>query len=72
LVDRVEAFVTDKTDRATVFDSAGEQLAGISSRMRALISPIVLATMLERVSAHLAAKRNHPLTTRRYYRRLPY
>jgi len=37
-----------------------------------LISPILLATAMERVSAHLEAKRKHPLTTRRYYKRVPY
>ena len=40
--------------------------------MRALISPIVLATVLERLSAHLEVKRDHPLTTRRYYKRVAY
>jgi fructoselysine-6-phosphate deglycase len=72
LADRVEAFAADKTDRLTVFDTAGEDLAGIAPATRALVSPIVLATMLERVSDHLARKRNHPLTTRRYYRRVAY
>ena len=72
LADRVEAFARDKTDRLTVFDTAGQELAGIAPATRALISPIVLATMLERVSDHLARKRNHPLTTRRYYRRVAY
>jgi fructoselysine-6-phosphate deglycase len=32
----------------------------------------VLATALERLSAHLEAKRHHPLTTRRYYKRVEY
>ena len=40
--------------------------------MRALISPVLLATVLERVSAHLEVLRDHPLTTRRYYRRVRY
>ena len=72
LADRVEAFARGKTDRVAVFDTAGQELAGIAPSTRALISPIVLATMLERVSDHLARKRNHPLTTRRYYRRVAY
>ena len=72
LADRVEAFARDKTDRLTVFDTATMELPGISNETRALISPIVAATMLERVSAHFSAKRNHPLTTRRYYRRIAY
>jgi fructoselysine-6-phosphate deglycase len=37
-----------------------------------LISPIILATVLERVSTHLEVIRDHPLTTRRYYRRVSY
>jgi fructoselysine-6-phosphate deglycase len=72
LADRVEAFARDKTDRLTVFDTAAIDLPGISAETRALISPIVAATVLERVSAHLSRMRNHPLTTRRYYRRVAY
>jgi fructoselysine-6-phosphate deglycase len=33
---------------------------------------VLLATVLERVSAHLEVKRDHPLTTRRYYKRVEY
>ncbi len=72
LADRLEAFARDKTDRLTVFDTATIDLPGISAGTRALISPIVAATVLERVSDHLARMRNHPLTTRRYYRRVAY
>ena len=39
---------------------------------RGLVSPVVLATVLERVSAHLEVMRDHPLTTRRYYKRVAY
>jgi fructoselysine-6-phosphate deglycase len=44
----------------------------MSERVRSMISPIVLATVLERVSAHLEVIRDHPLTTRRYYRQVSY
>jgi fructoselysine-6-phosphate deglycase len=47
-------------------------MPGISKETRALISPVILATMLERLSAHLEAQRNHPLTTRRYYKKVSY
>jgi fructoselysine-6-phosphate deglycase len=40
--------------------------------VRALVSPVVIATVLERLSAHLEVLRDHPLTTRRYYRRIAY
>ncbi len=72
LCERVEAFAKQHTGRLQVLDTAAFALTGISPQTRALISPVLLATALERVSAHLEVKRNHPLTTRRYYRRVPY
>lgn len=72
LSDRVENFARRYTDRVRVLDAATAKLPGISERVRAMISPIVLATQLERLSAHLEVLRNHPLTTRRYYKRVEY
>lgn len=72
LTERVESFATRYTDKVRVLDAAAVALPGITPEVRALISPIVLATLLERLSVHLAALRNHPLTTRRYYRRVEY
>ncbi len=72
LSDRVENFSRRYTDKVRVLDAASVDLPGISARTRALISPVILATMLERLSAHLEVLRNHPLTTRRYYKRVEY
>jgi fructoselysine-6-phosphate deglycase len=72
LVERVESFARKVSEQVHVFDCASFDLPGISPLTRSLISPILLATVLERVSAHLEHKRNHPLTTRRYYKRVPY
>jgi len=72
LCDRVEAFARRYTDRLVILDPAECELPGVSPRLRALISPVVLATLLERVSAHLEVIRAHPLTTRRYYKRVDY
>jgi fructoselysine-6-phosphate deglycase len=72
LADRVEKFAQRYTDRVRVLDAASVELPGISPAVRKLISPIVLATLLERLSAHLEVLRNHPLTTRRYYKRVEY
>lgn len=72
LADRVEAFVRQVTDKVTVLDAAAVSLPGISPETRTLISPVVFATMLERLAAHLAHKRNHPLTHRRYYKKIAY
>ena len=72
LIERVEAFVPRITDTLTVIDTADFELLGFTPEARALLAPALLATALERVSAHLEVLRNHPLTTRRYYRQLQY
>lgn len=72
LAERVENFVPSYTDKFTVLDTKEFALEGLSPEVRALVSPIVLATVLERISAHLEVMRNHPLTTRRYYKRVAY
>jgi len=72
LVERVESFACKYTDKLAVFDTATFALPGIEPAVRALLSPVLLATVMERVSAHLEVKRNHPLSTRRYYKRVSY
>jgi fructoselysine-6-phosphate deglycase len=72
LAERVERFAAQYTDKLFVLDSAGFALPGISSELRALIAPAVLSSALERLSQHLALRRGHPLTVRRYYKRVSY
>lgn len=72
LVERVAAWAPTVSRRVTVLDTAAFDLPGLSPDVRAMVSPVVLATMLERLSAHLEVLRDHPLTTRRYYRRMEY
>lgn len=72
LTDRVEAFVPQYTEKLTVIDAAAFKLPGLSDQVRKMASPIVLATVLERLSAHLEVLRDHPLVTRRYYKRVAY
>lgn len=72
LVERVEKFCREYTDLLTILDTRSFALPGISADTRALLSPVLLATVLERVSAHLEVIRDHPLTTRRYYKRVAY
>jgi fructoselysine-6-phosphate deglycase len=72
VAERVERFVPDHTSKLRVLDAADAELPGVSPRVRALVSQVVLATVLERLSAHLEVLRDHPLTTRRYYRRISY
>ncbi|MDE3130300.1 MAG: SIS domain-containing protein [Acidobacteriota bacterium] len=72
LVERVGRFVPTVTDKVTVLDSAVFALPGISDAVRGLISQVLIATLTERLSAHLEVLRGHPLTKRRYYRRVDY
>jgi fructoselysine-6-phosphate deglycase len=72
LAERVETFVPSVGGDLTVLDTANYPTEGISPELRALLSPAIVATILERVSAHLEVMRDHPLSTRRYYRRVDY
>ena len=72
LAERVERFVSGLTNKLLVLDTADVELPAISRSTRALVSPVILSALLERVSAHLEVLRDHPLTTRRYYRRMAY
>lgn len=72
LAERVERFVPTVGGRLTVIDTAEYPTLGLSAELRAMMSPAFLATLLERISAHLEVLRDHPLTTRRYYRRVQY
>jgi fructoselysine-6-phosphate deglycase len=55
-----------------VLDTRDLATTGLSSALRAMLAPALLATVLERLSAHLEVMRNHPLVTRRYYKRVAY
>ena len=72
LADRVASFAPQYTDHFTVLDTADFVPEATSPRLRALLSPAFMATILERLSAHLEVMRNHPLVTRRYYKRVAY
>lgn len=72
LAERVERFVPKVGGALTVLDTADYATPDLSPVLRSLLAPALLATMLERVSAHLEVLRDHPLTTRRYYRRVEY
>ncbi len=67
--ERVESFVSRISDRMLVIDAAQFDLGSIPAEH---LSQVVLAAALERVSAHLENLRDHPLTTRRYYRKVAY
>jgi len=72
IAERVVSFARGHTDNVLVLDTKEMATEGLSSTMRALIGPALQATTLERLSAHLEHLRDHPLVTRRYYRRVAY
>ena len=72
ICERVVNFAKKHTDRLIVLDTKEVQTVGLSPLLRAMLAPAILATMLERLSSHLEHFRNHPLETRRYYRRVEY
>nr|WP_300142710.1 SIS domain-containing protein [Propionicimonas sp.] len=72
LAERVRAFVPGVGGDLFVIDTSEFELAGVGAATRALVSPVVLATVLERLSVHIEALTGHPLTTRRYYKRMEY
>ncbi|MGR0221373.1 SIS domain-containing protein [Agromyces sp. ZXT2-6] len=72
LTDRVERFAKRISKDVTVFDTKDYSLEGISPEFRGLLAPLVLDTVMGRVSKHLERVREHSLDLRRYYRVLDY
>lgn len=72
VAERVAQFAPQYTDRFTVINTADYCPRSLSPELRALLSPAVMATLMERLSAHLEVMRDHPLVTRRYYKRVAY
>ncbi len=72
ITDRAESFVKRISNDVSVFDTRDYALDGFSPENRALIAPIVLDTVMGRVSKHLERVRGHSLDLRRYYRVMEY
>lgn len=78
LMDRVDNFTHMLADekgvhvRVNKFDTATVELPFSDPEFRKIVSPMVIYAMTERLSCHLEAVRNHPLTVRRYYHQMNY
>ncbi|MGI6616499.1 MAG: SIS domain-containing protein [Saccharofermentanales bacterium] len=72
LTDRLLRFAAHITEHVTVFDTETVDLPFDDFKDRKLLSPMIIYSLLERLSRHLEHERNHPLTTRRYYRQFDY
>ena len=60
------------TDKVAVLDTAASSCRASPRGRAPSFPPWCSPTLLERVSAHLEVMRDHPLTTRRYYKRIAY
>ena len=72
LMDRVMAFSKKITSAINVFDTKEVELPFTEQEYRKIVSPMIMYAITERLSCHLEKERNHPLTTRRYYRQMEY
>lgn len=71
LMDRVLNFSQKITKEINIFDTKEVELP-MDEEFRKIVSPLVVYAITERLSCHLEHVRNHPLTTRRYYRQMEY
>ena len=72
LMDRVVKFASNITDKINIFDTRKVDLPFSEKKFRAIVSPLVIYSILERLSCHLEKERDHKLTIRRYYRQMEY
>ena len=71
LMDRVYNFAKNVSNEISIFDTKEVELP-LDEEFRKFVAPMVIYAVLERLSCHLEHVRNHPLTTRRYYRQMEY
>lgn len=72
LMDRVKNFSEKVTKVINIFDTKEVELPFKDAEYRKIVSPMIMYAITERLSCHLEKERNHPLTTRRYYRQMEY
>ncbi|MDD3172914.1 MAG: SIS domain-containing protein [Herbinix sp.] len=72
MMDRVMNFSKKVTKVINVFDTKDVELPFTDDEFRKIVSPMIMYVITERLSCHLEKERNHPLTTRRYYRQMEY
>ena len=70
--ERVKAFAARHTKKLTCFDTKEYALPGISDDFRPLLSPVVMAAVLQRISKNIEVITDHSLDIRRYYRKESY
>jgi fructoselysine-6-phosphate deglycase len=69
LDEKVKLFASQHTKKLTCFDARDYMLPGISHSFWSLLSPVIMAAVLQRVSKNMEAITGHSLDIRRYYRK---
>lgn len=72
LDEKVRDFAQKYTKKLTCFDCRDYLLPGISDQYRCLLSPVVMAAVLQRISKNVEVITGHSLDIRRYYRKGEY
>lgn len=70
--ERVKKFAAKHTGKFNCFDTRDYELEGISDCFRPLLSPVVMAAVLQRISKNMEVITGHSLDIRRYYRKSEY
>lgn len=70
--ERVKCFAEGRTNKLTCFDTRDYALPGIKEAYRPLLSPVIMASVLQRISKNIEVITNHSLNIRRYYRKSEY
>ena len=70
--ERVKRFAASHTGKFNCFDTRDYELEGISSCFHPLLSPVVMAAVLQRISKNMEVITGHSLDIRRYYRKSEY
>lgn len=72
LDERVRDFAVRHTSKLTCFDVRDYALPGISDAFRPILSPVVMAAVLQRISRNIEVITGHSMDIRRYYRKEAY
>ncbi|MBR2802294.1 MAG: SIS domain-containing protein [Erysipelotrichaceae bacterium] len=72
LAERARRFLQDTTEELTVLDSADWPLPGIPAEERSDLSHHITRAVCDRIDVYLEYLLQHPLETRRYYRKKDY
>lgn len=72
LTDRVRNFAEKYTSNLFRIDTREFNLPGMDDELRKELAPLLICAVFDRLNVYLEKERNHPLSTRRYYRKVAY